>query len=152
MGPCYGFQVHYNGIGNICPRSEGKKKTKTHKTQKTQQKIPPTKQKQQQQTPPKPELLKFLRLFLDSLLVCLRPLGCQGQHCEQLRKGNVSSSFAIAGERLHPGTRADQAECLPSEACLCSKANCGLFAYEKNARIHYLTLYIICVYTYPAIH
>lgn len=43
------------------------------------------------------KLLKFLRLYLYSLLLYLRPLGCQGQYLEQLRKGNVPN-FAVADE------------------------------------------------------
>lgn len=74
------------------------------------------------------KLLKFLRLYLYSLLLYLRTLGCQGQYFEQLRKGNVPN-FAIADEYLHPGRRAAQTGCLPSEACLCSKAHSGLFTY-----------------------
>lgn len=73
----------------------------------------------------------FLRLFEESLLMYLGLLGCQGQYCEQLRKGNMFPSYTIAGAHLHPGRRANQAKCLPSEACLCSKENFWLFVYES---------------------
>lgn len=77
----------------------------------------------------------------------LGPLGCQGQYCEQLRKGNMFPSFAIAGAHLHPGRRADQAERLPSAACLCSKANSGLFAYESMQEfIIWPSILFVCIH------
>lgn len=93
------------------------------------------------------KLLKFLRLFLESLLMYFGPLGCQGQYCEQLRKGNMFPSFAVVGVHLHPGRRTDQAECLPSEACLCSKANSGLFAYESTQEfIIWPSILFVCIH------
>lgn len=77
------------------------------------------------------KLLKFLRLFLEPLLMYFGPLQCQGQYHEQLTKGNMFSSFAVAGVHLHLGRRTDQAGFLPSDACFCSKAHSWLFAYES---------------------
>lgn len=39
--------------------------------------------------------------------------------------------FAISSAHLNPGRKEDLAECLTTEACFRSKANSGLFAYER---------------------
>lgn len=73
----------------------------------------------------------FLILVLEPQIMYLGPLGCQGQYCEQLRKGNMLPSFAIISAHLYPGRkRARPAEHLTRKACPHSKANSGLFAHE----------------------
>lgn len=70
-------------------------------------------------------------------------------------KDNILSSweketlpnFAIAGECLHPGRRTAQTECLPSEACPCSKAHSELFTYGSMQEfIIWPSVLFVCIH------